>query len=359
MLVSALALLLVAAAPAQAPTAEEASTATQAPSEAEAQAASAPRSPATDLGPLLHARNGALAFMPGLFVPGLGHRLGGDSGTANRLLTASLSGLGGLLAGGAMLIASGGTESLAAGYYPLLYCGATAFLGSWLADIAGSARPEGQGVPLAREESLRLAFRYGWRDDSYSRIDQLGSLEAGWETRHLLLHAEGWLAPGGGFSDLRARGGLKLWSDRAASHFAVLAEGSRRQAAGSDTIGLNGSLALELKLDLSHLGPSLAGIVFLERIGFGATSYRWSGGSEHWLEGQIILDTEISMPIARWLELALLYTQRPDARLGFFADHGGMVGLEARVPIDSRLRLLASSFVGAGVEAFGGLEASW
>lgn len=300
-----------------------------------------------------------LALVPGFAVPGLGHRVSGDSATANKLLLAS--GLGGAVAVGsfALLEATSGDHDLAPLYLTGLFAGATSWLVSWIADVAGSARPEGQARPFVSEESLTAALLYGPSFAHAATVRHLGLLRAVYEGRAFLMDGWGSLAPGTRYQELHARAGLKLVSDRRRSHLALVVEGQRQLGADSDASGHGGLLIVEGRLDLGLLARSLSGLVVLQRLGGGAIVYSYERTAATDLQAVLVLDTGLTLALTDWLELSGVYTHRPDTRLGFMFDHGGAIQWQARVGVHPHVRVVAQGHVGAGADVLAGVEAAW
>ncbi len=304
------------------------------------------------------ARTG-LAFLPGLFIPGFGHSLSGDVETAHRLRWVSGSALAvGLLGGGALLFAAG-SHKLSPICVPLMYTGATVYIQSWLADILGTAAPNGFAKPLTREAQLSMSLQYGGSYDPVTPVRHLGLLRASYEKPVLMIDGSASLAPKTDYQEFHLRVGPKLWSDGGVSHLAFLVEGMRERGPISGATGIGSALLFELRLALSYLSPGLRGLVLTQRLGYGGLRYRYPETSTTDWQDVLIIDTGLAISPTDSMEIALLYTQRPDTRLGYFVDHGGGARIDARLAISERLRLLATAELGGGIDGLLGVEASW
>jgi hypothetical protein len=131
--------------------------------------------PAPPQGPTLKRRPLAVAaaVVPGLLLHGSGHFVGGDGGTARRLLAAEGVGLAAMVAGLGGLAATGAARRLVAPMVLLTNAGAGLLVASGLADLYGTLKPPGHtGAPLPFAPSLEAAggalfvrnpvFRYRW-----------------------------------------------------------------------------------------------------------------------------------------------------------------------------------------------------
>lgn len=299
-----------------------------------------------------------LALVPGAAIPGLGHRFAGDSRTANRLLLAS--GVGGVTAaaGYTMLSLTTGNHDLAPLYLSMLFAGALTWASSWIADIAGCARPEGQGRPFASEDSLTAALLYGPSLAHSGNVKHLGLLRVDYENPKVLLDGWGSLAPGTRYQELHLRAGFKVYGDGKRSHVALVAEGLREVGADSDASGHGGALMVEGRLDAGVLSKSLSGLVLLQRLGGGAISYSYDGSSHTDLQSMLVFESGLALAFTDWFEVSGLYSQRPDKRLGFFMDHGGHVEVQVRAEVHPRVRLVGLSHIGAGMDVMVGAEVS-
>ncbi|MBI5544598.1 MAG: hypothetical protein HY901_11960 [Deltaproteobacteria bacterium] len=299
------------------------------------------------------------ALIPGLLVPGLGHRLEGDSRTANRLLLVSGCAATSVAAGFALLAGTSGSHDLAPLYLALLFSGAATLGHSWLADVLGSARPQGLNQAFASEEALSAALLYGTSFEPGGRGSQLGLLRARFESPSILVDGWGSISVGSRYQELHLRAGKKLLSDGQRSHLALVLEGMRELAASSDTTGHGGALMVEGRLDGGRIAKSLSGLVFLQRLGGGVLVYTYPGESAADLQTMLVFETGMALALTDWLELEGVYSQRPDLRLGFFTDHGGGLQWQMRVQALSHLRVVALGHVGAGADVLAGLEAAW
>jgi len=299
-----------------------------------------------------------LAFVPGVIVPGLGHRVAGDWDAADKLTIISGSGIAAAVAGVMTLYQTAGDHDLTPLYMSLIFAGGSMWLSSWLADIAGSVRPTGQARSLASESTLAAAVLYGPSFAHAGKVEHLGLLRLDYEHPRVL--ADGWAsyAPGTRYHELHLRAGLKLFSDARRSHLALVAEGLREAGADSDATGHGGALMLEGRLDAGVLAPSLAGLVVLERIGAGAIVYSYDGSPYTDLQAILVLEFGMALALTDSLELSLLYSQRPDKRLGFFMDHGGHFELQAKVQVHPSVRLVGLAHIGAGMDVLAGVEAA-
>ena len=301
-----------------------------------------------------------LALVPGALVPGLGHRVAGDAQTANRLLL--ISGTGGVVAaaGAGMLKLTAGNHGLAPLYLSMLFAGAMTWLSSWVGDVAGSARPEGQGRPFASEDSLTAALLYGTSLAHAASVRHLGILRAEYENPRLLLDGWGSLAPGTRYQELHLRAGVKVYGDGKRSHVALVAEGLRELGADSDASGHGGLLMVEGRLDAGLLAKSLSGLVVLQRLGGGAIVYSYDGSPQTDLQSVLVLETGLAIALADWFEVSGVYSQRPDKRLGFVFDHGGHLECQVKAELHPKARLVVLTHLGAGMDVMLGAEvAAW
>lgn len=302
----------------------------------------------------------ALSFVPGVVVPGLGHRLSGDARTADRLFAVSAAGAVGAGVGGGLLFLTTGNHDLSPLGMALLFAGASTFVSSWLGDVVGTLRPEGQAKAFPREDSLTAALLYGPSLAHSGSVKHLGILRAEYETPRFVLDGWGSLAPGTRYQELHLRGGVKLYGDSKRSHVALVAEGLRELGADSDSYGHGGALMVEGRFDAGLLDKSLSGLVLMQRLGGGAIVYSYDGTSATDLQAILVVDTGIALSLVDWFELSVVYTHRPDKRLGFIFDHGGHFELQVRVEVHPNVRLVALSHIGGGLDVMGGVEvAAW
>ncbi|MGC4114194.1 MAG: hypothetical protein QM765_06140 [Myxococcales bacterium] len=297
-----------------------------------------------------------LSFVPGVVIPGLGHRLTGDPRTANRLLLTSGLGVAATLAGGATLLFTGGNHDVAPYGMALLFAGVSTWMASWLGDVVGTLRPEGQVRPFQREDSLTAALLYGPSLAHSGSVKHLGILRADYESPKVLL--DGWasLAPGTRYQEIHLRGGLKLYGDDKRSHLALVLEGLREIGADSDANGHGAALMLEGRIDAGVLDRSMTGLVFIQRIGGGAIAYSYDGSAATDLQPLLVLETGLSLALTDWFEVSAVYSQRPDKRLGMVFDHGGHAEAQVRVEVHPKVRLLALTHIGGGMDVMLGAE---
>jgi hypothetical protein len=300
-----------------------------------------------------------LALVPGVVIPGLGHRIEGDHRTANKLTWISGSGLTAVLAGVAMLQTTTTSGKLSPIFLPLIFTGGSTLLSSWVADIVGAARPGGQPDPFCAEKSLSAALLYGAAFQTGSSVHQLGLVRAAYEGDQLL--ADGWLSlePETRYRELHLRGGLKILGDKKRSHLALVAEFMNELGAESDATSLGGALMVEGRLDAGLIAPGLRGLMFLQRLGGGALQTSYPNTRAKDSQAMIIFETGIALALLDGLEASMLYTQRGDERVGFVTDHGGAFALEARYQILQHLRVVLLAHVGQNGDVLAGVETAW
>ncbi|HEY3447712.1 MAG TPA: hypothetical protein VGK67_15255 [Myxococcales bacterium] len=294
-----------------------------------------------------------LSFVP---VLALGHCLSGDSKTAKRLLLVSGAGVVAAGAGAAMLFKTTGNRDLAPVGMALLFAGVSTLLGTWLGDVVGTLRPEGQVTAFHREDSLTAALLYGPSLAHAGNVKHLGILRAEYENPKVLLDGWGSLAPGTRYQELHLRGGVKIYGDGKRSHVALVAEGLRELGGDSDSSGHGGALMFEGRLDAGVLDKSMSGLVLVQRLGGGVIAYSYDGTSATDLQPFLVLETGLSIALTDWFEVSAVYSQRPDKRLGMVFDHGGHGEVQVRIEVHPKVRLVALTHIGGGMDVMAGAE---
>ena len=154
----------------------------------------------------------AAAALPGLVVHGSGHFAAGEAATARRLLLMQGIGLGVFLTGGVTLALTGASRYLVAPAAGATILGFGLFSTSYLADIYGSAKSDGDAalsrqLPPARWET-ELGYRrlqdpeFTYRDFLVERVTrQVGPLR---------LSPSGWFSTRGDTARYRAEAGAGL-----------------------------------------------------------------------------------------------------------------------------------------------------
>lgn len=282
------------------------------------------------------------AVVPGVLVRGSGTYLAKDKRAAKRLLSIAATGLGVFLAGGSVLAATGTSRRLASAFSPVVFVGSALFFSSWLADIYGAST--GGRDALGQTTSPRIETELGYRYvyDPQFLYRSFTFVRSDLRYRSFRATPSAWLA----LDDDNQRVTLDLahrfWGRRAGERsddgsFAELTHGLIHHRYGSQGFAVwTPTLALEGRLDLRHVAPSLRGSFVEGQLGAGVEVYTFTA------PGTQARDDAFGLLLARWAfgvyfgsglrrtgEATIYYDHRHDdfaAGLGVNGIASGIVG---------------------------------
>ena len=229
----------------------------------------------------------ALALTAGLLLHGTGHLLACERRTGRRLLAAEGLGVGALVLGGGGIALTGASRKTVAPFATLAILGVGTFAASWLADLYGTLSGGANAGRPARAAPFELALGYRYvHDPQFAYGHGLHLAAEGWLHRTRLFGGA-WLAldddtqrATAGLSQrlLGARGRGDALDAEAALH------GQRFGTDGFRTLGVD--VLLRGRLELAHLGPTLAGSFVEAEVGLGLQGFGYDatgrGVREDW-----------------------------------------------------------------------------
>ncbi|ACY16305.1 hypothetical protein [Haliangium ochraceum] len=335
------------------------------------------------------------AVVPGVLVHGTGHRIAGDSATANRLLGVEAAAVGATVLGGVTLGLSGASRKLTLPALTLVVAGTSTILLNWAADIYGAAGGPGiAGAPTLALPALEAELSYlavAEPQFAYTHFAVLGA-----SMRRGRWHGGAELAVAMDDDNQRLRlGGARRLRGRAHQSDAVAGRADEyRDAAvadgsfldlrldlsghrfGSDEFALlRGELLAAGRLDLVHLAPSLRGAFAELSLGLGLELAGYLGVGHRaldptdWLLGGFGFGVYLGEPSGAGEDgagagtgtgaLRLFYDHSRDAFAGGLAVPGGANGYLGSFGVDgvydwsprwgARVRVQAGSAYLAGI----------
>lgn len=365
-------LALLAAAPAQADEAEDLpdapTTAAPARASSAAPASAAPASAASAsqaISPGRRALAATGAVLPGLLVHGTGHLLLGETRTGLSLLALGGAGTGLVVGGLGGAAVSGASRRVIAPIVLTTVTGAGLFGISLLADLYGVLAPAGgTGSPLTAlpwvETQLGVAYVH---DPTFAyRTFLVPGMDL--RLRSLRLSGSGWFALNDDNARLRAETAYRFLGPgtpdgpRAADgSFLELEAAITHHRYTSDGFSMTtGEVALQGRLDLAHLGPTLRGSFAEMGWGIGLEAYRHGRRP---LEGNEILTPHFAFGMYLGHEgyprgeAKVVYEHRHDgyaagAKItGLGSGVPGHLGLQGRLYVSPRFGLLADVRAGS------------
>ncbi len=244
----------------------------------------------------------AAAVVPGAVVHGTGHLASGENATGHRLLLMEGIGLVTFLGGGVTIALTGASRYVVAPAASITMLGFGLFSTSYVADIYGTAKADGDAaqsrpVPPARWET-ELGYRhledaeFPYRNFLVERVSrQIGPLR---------LSPSGWFSTAGDTARYRAEAAYRLAGNlsdprpRDVSHFDVTFAITHQRHRPDHFTQSTVELSLDGRYDLARLGPTLRGSFIEAGVGYalGRFDYDTAGvripdDVEHVLLGRI------------------------------------------------------------------------
>lgn len=310
----------------------------------------------------------AAAVVPGAVVHGTGHLASGESATGKRLLLMEGVGLGAFLGGGIAIALTGASRYVVAPAASITMLGFGLFSTSYVADIYGTAKADGdaalsRSVPPARWET-ELGYRhlqdaeFPYHDFLVERVSrQIGPLR---------LSPSGWFSTAGDTARYRAEAAYRLAGNltdprpRDVSHFDVTFAVTHQRHRPDHFTQSTVELALDGRYDLARLGPTLSGSFIEGGIGYalGRFDYDTAGvrvphDLEHILLGRIGFGVTLRGLSAPGSEIVGYYDHRHDDYVaglklpGRGSGIAGHLGLAARWFFSDRLGVLLDAQAGS------------
>ncbi len=206
------------------------------------------------------------AIVPGLLVHGSGHMAIGETRTGLRLLAAEGAGLGMIVVGLGGLASTGASPRLVAPFTTSLVGGVGAFAISALADIYGVLAPSGgTGSPQLRAPDLNLELGYMHAFNPTFDFRNFTIVGAEWNVGAWRLEPRGWLALDDDNYRISATAAWRIAGPRPDrtyrdGSFLELVFGGTHHRYGTEGFsGTLGEVALQGRLDLVRIGPTLKG----------------------------------------------------------------------------------------------------
>lgn len=309
------------------------------------------------------------AIVPGVLVHGSGLWIRGDHATARRLAIVEGIGLAAAAVSGGVLAASGANRRLSPPMIPLLVSGSGTFLLSWLADIYGSASG-GRDARYAAAPPLTLELGAAAIHDPLFDYSAFSRAAAELIAGRLRIDSEILVAVDD--DNQRVVGDLayRLVPPRPGDGTRLeLAGGLRAHRYGSDGFTTYlASLALEGRLDLARLGPSLSGAFATLSAGWGLeiTDYRPEGADTDFSDlllgrfGFGLYLGDADRPVHG--EVSLYYDHRRDELVGGISPGQqasgflGYVGAELKLDLGRRWGLSSRVELGSAYLASAGVR---
>jgi hypothetical protein len=238
--------------------------------------------------------------VPGVLLRGSGTYLAKDKRAARRLLLSAAAGLGLFLAGGGVLAATGTSRRLVSAFTPVVFLGSALFFSSWLADIYGASTGgrDALGQTFSPRIETELGYRYVY--DPQFAYRSFAFVHADLRYRAFRASPSAWLA----LDDDNQRWTLdlarRLYGRRAGERsedgsYADLTHGLIYHRYGTERFAVwTPTLALEGRLDLRHVAPSLRGSFVEGQLGAGMELYAFDA------RGAQARDDVFGLLLARW-----------------------------------------------------------
>ncbi len=225
-------------------------------------------------------KGGALAFFPGFLVHGIGHIYIDEDATGYWLLGAGLLGLG-LYGTEAMIerrFDSNTGASLARriiGHEAMVL-----FLGSWMADMAGSLKGSApfaeSAIPL-RRSSYGLSYRYVGNATHAFYHRACAKLAFDWERYYLETDLEMHLDWELGLREIGMDGGARVLRGRNPRNHLALGVAVRRTEDRRHGVATSELLPyLQWQVDVGGVLKTLRNLYLVSRLGYGLTAYQFS-----------------------------------------------------------------------------------
>jgi len=227
---------------------------------------------------------GVGALVPGLLVHGTGHFLSGDAATGRKLLAMEGAGLGAFALGGVPLVLTGASRRIVGPAAAVTIGGVGLFAISALADLYGVLAPAGGfGVAPRRLPSWQteLGYRYVYNPVFDYRSFVVYGID--FQTARVRVSPSAWFATDDTNARLRLAAAVRVWSV-ARAHREGTADGSYLEWQGalthhaytSNRFALRtAETSLAGRVDLAHVGPSLAGSFAAASLGIALQNYRY------------------------------------------------------------------------------------
>jgi hypothetical protein len=284
------------------------------------------------------------AVFPGMLVHGTGHRIGGDSRTANRLLRGELLALGIAAAGGIPLGLTGASRRLSLPAIALILGGGGLLLLNWNADVYGSAGL-GRVAGTPRLTLPRLETRLGYLYVYDPQFAYGSFASAGGRLRRDAWHVDidAALALDDDNQRVRLEGGRRF--------LGPVATGTARDGSA---LGLDAALTLHRygsdgfasllgqavgrgRYDLARIAPSLEGAFAEMWLGLGLEVVIYDGDTADptdWLLGGFGFGMYLGEPAATHGEVRVYYDHFRGDLAGGLALPGGVNGYWGRLGVD-------------------------
>lgn len=291
---------------------------------------------------------GSLSVVPSFFLHGSGALLVGDKKVARRLLISEGAGLTVLVAAGSLIYITGSSRRLIGSLAPLAIGGFSVFMLGWLADVYAATtggRPDARAPSFVPHLEGELGYLHVY--DPQFRYGSFLVGQAHLRTGSFRATPSFYLA----LDDDNQRFGLELayrafgqTPGRASADgsYAELATGLRYHRFGSDGFAVaTPEWLAAARLDLLHVGPSLAGAFLEGHLGAALELYDFD------LPGAHVSDNAFGMLLARF-------------GFGVYFGSGGKRSGEALLYYDHRhddfAAGLGTAGIGAGIVGHVGLR---
>jgi hypothetical protein len=294
------------------------------------------------------------AVVPGVLVHGMGHFVAGESTTGTRLLIGEGVGLGLLLGGGSVVVATGASRYVTGPAAATMMLGVGLFGTSFFADLYGSASPDAGAAGTRARPPPWIETELGYRhigdpvfDYEHFLVERVSMM-----TGPLRLTPSAWISTDWDNARYRIEGAYRfVGATPSADQRAVLNDhvdavlGLVQHRYVTERFKRSTmEVAVDTRYDLGHVGPTLAGAFVEAGVGYGF--------------GRIDYDIEGTPVPADFDDLLL-------GRLGFGAVFRGLAhpGSEARLYYDHRHDDFAGGLllegIPSGIAGHFGAEARW
>jgi hypothetical protein len=305
---------------------------------------------------------GVLALTLGSVVHGVGHLYAGDERTGRALLIAEGVSVG-LLATGLLLdVLTDSEGALAPVYRTFIGLGAGLFVATWLLDVIGSFKGGRADLPhhMGTLTDIRLQAGYRHLFRAGLGLTNVTDLRVYADLGAFYLHPRGQLGIDRGYGSFGTSAGLRFALGRRVLSVLDIQLDFDETIFGDDGFAYESIMAsVGLSVDLGDAFAHLDGIVYANRLGFGAQLFRFDFDGAGPLNGDSVVsmwvvETSLSMNVADPLLLEVGYAQRPDTLVGNVSAGVGSFFGRVTWAFARAFDLELAAHVGRGIDVFAG-----
>jgi hypothetical protein len=273
--------------------------------------------PEPDPSPPRRAAGAAMAIVPGIVAPGMGHLVAGRPRPGKTLLKIGAGGLVTTVAGFGGLFVTGGSSRTTGLLIPMIYAGAGVWWGAVLADLYGVLAPSGgTGSPERAPPRLaaELGLRYVYDPAMDYRTFTVVAAE-GWRGRWRAAPSA-WIALDDPNLRLRAAFGYRILdAARDGSRLEVETAVTWHRFGDEGFQTVIGEVFLGGRLDLARVAPTLRGAFFELGTGYGAGGVSYEAADVEYTDlllGRFALGLYLGHAPGAYGELTAYYDHRHD-----------------------------------------------